>query len=224
MVICDEPGFVFIHVQKSAGTSIKGALAYYDLMRQGARVDSAKRAAWIAAKNLPESVLDLPTHATALQVQTCIGAERFDSLFSFAVVRNPWDRELSWYTYNLQLAAGPDHDKIKPYKDFNDYVRRYLDTHGTLLAPSPQSRHLNDRAGAQLVDRVLKYETLQEDFAAVVEALSLEGIELDHFNQSYHAPWTEAYTRETFDLVKPRAQADAEAYGYPDDASAYGIA
>lgn len=223
MVICDDPAFVFIHVQKSAGTSIKGALAYYDLMRQGERVDPGKRADWIAPKNFPEPVLELPTHATALQVQQCIGATRFAELFSFAVVRNPWDRELSWYTYNLQLEAGPDHAKVTPYKDFNDYVRRYLEEHGTLLAPSPQSRHLNDRDGTQLVDRVLKYENLHEEFSAVVEEQSLEGVELDHFNQSYHAPWTEAYTRETFDLVKPRAQADAEAYGYPDEASAYGI-
>lgn len=219
MVICDDPAFLFIHVPKAAGTSIAGAFAHVDLMRAAkAHKDPEKRKKWIEAKGFPEEVLDLPTHATASQVRDTLGEHAFVELFRFAVVRNPWDVELSWYTYNLQTATAPHHQIVSVYKDFNDYVRRYLEDHGTLLAPGPQTKYVFDEHGALLVDQVLRYENLTEEFAGVVENLGLSDVVLDQFNQSYHAPWTEAYDTDTFDLVKEIAAPDCEAFGYSGDA------
>ena len=80
-----------------------------------------------------------------------------------------------------------------------------------------------DKDGKQLVDTILRYEEIEEGFATVVDKLGITDIELDRFNQSYHAPWTEAYALDTFEMVKQFAQPDADAFGYPDEASAYGI-
>ncbi len=108
MVICDEPLFLFIHVPKAAGTSIAGAFAHVDLMRLAKQYkDPAARQAWIEAKELPVAVLDLPIHVTAEKVRETLGKDQFESLFRFAVVRNPWDMELSWYTYNVKRNPRP---------------------------------------------------------------------------------------------------------------------
>lgn len=224
MVICDHPAFLFVHVPKAAGTSIAGAFAPLDLMRAGrGEKDAAKRQAWIESKGYPDALLDLPTHATAAQIKETLGEDRFATLFKFAVVRNPWDMELSWYTYNVQTVTAPHHKRVAGYADFNDYVRRHLDDHGALLAPGPQAKYVFDEAGTQIVDQVLRYEDLEAGFMAVLDQLGLTGIELDRFNQSYHAPWTEAYTVETFDLVKSIALADADTFGYAAEAGAYHI-
>lgn len=224
MVICDDPAFLFVHVPKAAGTSIAGAFAHLDLMRAGrSHKDSTARKTWVEGKGFPEALLDLPIHATAAQIKDVIGDEKFSSLFSFAVVRNPWDMELSWYTYNVQTVTAPHYQRVVSYTDFTDYVRRHLDERGALLAPGPQTKYIFDDSGAQCVDDVLRYEDLQAGFDAVLQRLDLTGIELDRFNQSYHAPWTEAYTQETFDLVKSVAHADAAAFGYDAEAAAYHI-
>ena len=225
MVICDEPPFLFIHVPKAAGTSIAGAFAHVDLMRAAKKhKDPAARQTWIEAKELPDAVLDLPIHVTAETVRETLGQERFESLFRFAVVRNPWDMELSWYTYNVQTETAPHHKKVTSYTDFNDYVRRHLDEHGRLLAPGPQAKYVQDEHRKIIVDRVLRYESLTEDFAAVIEHLGFDNIVLDQFNQSYHPPWPEAYTADTFDLVRDLVRPDIEAFGYGDDPAEYGIA
>lgn len=224
MVICDDPAFLFVHVPKAAGTSIAGALAHVDLMRAGRRQkEPGQRTAWIESKGFPAAVLDLPIHATAARIKQTLGVDRFAALFRFAVVRNPWDMELSWYTYNVQTVTAPHHEQATGYADFSDYVRRHLGEHGALLAPGPQAKYVCDDAGAQIVDQVLRYEDLEAGFTSVMDHLGLTDIALDRFNQSYHAPWTEAYTPETFDLVKPLALADAQAFGYPTEASAYQI-
>lgn len=225
MVICDDPAFLFIHVPKAAGTSIAGAFAHLDLVRAWKRLkDPAKRAAWLDSKTITEDVLELPIHVTAARAKETLGAEKFNAMYRFAAVRNPWDMQLSWYTYNAQTVTAPHHTRVIGYADFNDYVRKHLAEHGSLLGPSPQTQYVFDEDGTQLVDTILRYEEIEEGFASVVERLALTGIELDQFNQSYHAPWTEAYTLDTFELVKAIALPDADAFGYASDARAYGIA
>lgn len=224
MVICDDPAFLFIHVPKAAGTSIAGAFVHLDLMRAWKRLkDPAKRSAWLNTKTIPEAVLELPIHVTAARAKETLGADAFNAMYRFAAVRNPWDMQLSWYTYNAQTVTAPHHSRVIGYADFNDYVRKHLAEHGSLLGPSPQTQYVFDEDGTQLVDDVLRYEDIGIGFASVLETLGLTGIELDQFNQSYHAPWTEAYAPDTFELVKAIAQTDADAFGYATEASAYGI-
>lgn len=224
MVICDDPAFLFIHVPKAAGTSVAGAFAHLDLVRAHKRLkDPAKRTVWLATKDIPEAVFDLPIHASARRLKSVLGEDRFNAMYRFAIVRNPWDMELSWYTYNAQTESAPHYKRVIGYADFTDYVRRHIDEHGSLLANGPQTTYVLDESGVELVDDILRYEDIDQGFASVVERLGITGIELDRFNQSYHAPWTQAYTPETFELVKPIALADADAFGYPSEASAYGI-
>jgi hypothetical protein len=224
MVICDDPAFLFIHVPKAAGTSIAGAFAHLDLMRAWKRLkDPVKRSAWLATKSISEAVLELPIHVTAARAKETLGAEKFNAMYRFAAVRNPWDMQLSLYTYNAQTVTAPHHTRVIGYADFNDYVRKHLAEHGSLLGPSPQTQYVFDEDGTQLVDTILRYEDIATGFGSVVEHLGLTGIELDQFNQSYHAPWIEAYTLDTFELVKAIAKTDAEAFGYATEASAYGI-
>ena len=224
MVICDNPAFLFIHVPKAAGTSVTGALAHLDLFRAAKRKkDLAERKKWIAAKGFNHAVLDLPIHASAKHARDVIGEENFTSLYKFAIVRNPWDMELSWYSYNAQTESAPHYREATTYRDFGDYVKRHLSEHGRLLAPGPQTKYVMDGAGNSIVDRILRYENLAADFASVIDHLEIDGVILDQFNQSYHVPWPEAYTPETFTLAREWLQSDIEAFGYSDDPESYGI-
>lgn len=224
MVICDDPAFLFIHVPKAAGTSIAGAFAHLDLMRASKKhKDAEARAAWMESKGFSAGLLDLPIHTSAARVREVIGEDKFNALYRFAVVRNPWDMELSWYTYNAQTESAPHFKIVTQYADFNDYVRRHMAEHGRLLASGPQTKYVFDENGTQIVDQVLRFEDLANGFATVIKHLGLPGIELDQFNQSYHAPWTEAYALDTFEIVREFALLDCDAFGYARDATEYGV-
>jgi len=224
MVICDDPAFLFIHVPKAAGTSVAGAFAHLDLLRTAKdKKDTAQKKIWIEAKGFNYAVLNLPIHASAQRARDVIGEEKFNSLFKFAIVRNPWDMELSWYTYNAQTESAPHYSQVADYVDFGNYVKRHMSQHGRLLAPGPQTKYVMDGYGNLMVDRILRYETLAADFASVLNHLALEDIILDQFNQSYHLPWPEAYTPETFALVRESFLSDIKAFGYSDDPKSYGI-
>ena len=80
-----------------------------------------------------------------------------------------------------------------------------------------------DDADALAVNFIGRYESLAEDFAQVKARLAVDTLELDHFNQSYHAPWPSLYTRSTFEIVGALVAKDAALFGYSADPAAYGI-
>jgi hypothetical protein len=64
--------YVFIHINKTAGSSIEAALG-----------------------------LQL-SHFSAREVIASIGEETWKNVFKFTVVRNPWDKVVSHYHYRVQ--------------------------------------------------------------------------------------------------------------------------
>lgn len=97
-----EPGLIFIHIPKSAGTSVASAVArglgiapdYGGLAERYARVT-------IDGTPLYTHQTEHAGHARASAVRT-EGREAFDRAFTFSVVRNPWDRLVSMWRFTLE--------------------------------------------------------------------------------------------------------------------------
>src|SRR4051794_5934186 len=75
MLLSRQRKFLFVHIQKTAGSSLREAL-------QAA---------------LPDLETFLGTHDHAAWARPHLG-EDWDGYFKAAFVRNPWDRLVSWYT------------------------------------------------------------------------------------------------------------------------------
>ena len=65
--------FIFIHINKTGGTSIEKAL--------GLEKD----------------------HLTASEKKTAIGKQKWKKIYSFAFVRNPWDKVVSHYHHRVKM-------------------------------------------------------------------------------------------------------------------------
>ena len=80
MGICDSHRFAFVHVPKAAGESVHAACRDAGLRLRA-----------------------MDFHMTAMQLREECDWDRY---FSFAVVRNPWDRMVSMYHFRRQERAG----------------------------------------------------------------------------------------------------------------------
>lgn len=95
-LISNSHRFVFVHLHKCGGTSVERALstqmAWNDLILGSSRYGEKLQQIY-----KPEYGLD--KHSTAAEIKNVIGDELWKSYFTFATVRHPFDRVVSFYSY-----------------------------------------------------------------------------------------------------------------------------
>ncbi len=164
--------FLFVHLAKTGGTSIRAALARYR-WRDPARL-SLFIASRLSAVNHHRLGIKIPRHARAIAAQEMLPADVFSRLFKFAFVRNPWDLQVSSYHHIKRerpdlLIGIPDFPAFVRYKLNPDRPAQYhLDASSRL-----QTSCLIDLEGNQIVDFVGRYERLAEDFATVCQYIGI---------------------------------------------------
>lgn len=187
----DRLGCIFIHVTKTAGTSVAKALFN-----------------------------ELPYHYTAVQYRVIFGRRDFNRYFKFAFVRNPWDRLYSAYSY-LRGGGWDEKDRrwftdnLPTAPNFNSFVMDWLDSErlASHLHLRPQSHFICDRSGRPLLDDISYFETLAEDFARIARRLGIDA-RLPHVNASERLGYREAYTPEAIEKVRRLYAVDIESLGY----------
>lgn len=211
-------GFVFVHVPKSAGTSVSHALGtlstLFDIEVGGTPYGEAIQPALIERWGLYK-------HSTAAELRRKLGEEAWSRMTSFAFVRNPFDRAYSTYKYLLQ------HKKERPvmngFKDYNAFVESdWWDGSGPQKILMPQTSWTHAK-GRQVVDLVGRTETMEADLRRI---LSRAGVP-DAIVGAVAAPRENVSKepgRRTRQPLSPRARrkildryrSDFEAFGYDE--------
>jgi hypothetical protein len=212
MLLSYDPAFLFIHVDKAAGSSIQLTLAPFAPPRRDNRL--RRRLAWLRGVNRFCGLyrqMEFPLHATAVMVKRCLPPDLYSRLFKFAFVRNPWDRLVSRYSFFLNRPNHPRHKFVARMKDFEEYLDWEMRP-GKLF----QHHYLTDGSGAWLVDFIGYYEHLREDFAEVCARLNVR-VDLRRDNSSTHGDYRSYYTPETRERVARHYHRDIELFGYNFD-------
>ncbi|MGK7931015.1 MAG: sulfotransferase family 2 domain-containing protein [Microcystaceae cyanobacterium] len=207
MLLSKKQKFIFIHVYKNAGTSITTAL-------EPLTVDPWQQLANNILNRLdissPFNPQPFPDHATAPEVIEIMGKDVFDSYFSFAIVRNPWDWQVSLYKYMLKYRKHPKHDLVKSFADFDEYVI-WRCSHSQEF--KVQKDFIYSQAGELLVDFVGRFETLDTDFSKICDRIGISTT-LPKLNISNTKPYQEFYNEKTKELVRDTFKEDIELFGY----------
>ncbi len=101
MIISHAKKFIFIHNYKVAGTSIHNALNKYNnpSFWGSTLVDKIR----LLTKRHPAIYTkEFEWHISAKELKYKLPANIYDSYFKFGFVRNPWDWQVSLYTYMLK--------------------------------------------------------------------------------------------------------------------------
>ena len=153
-------------------------------------------------------------HTPASKVRDSIGHEQYDSMLSFAVVRNPFEWVISsirWHLRVKRIGIVEIRRMIEYYQ--TDEGRRY----DTKSAIRTQRSFLSDDTWTVRVSRLLRHETLGLDFARVQEELGLPVVVLKRQGRigGLETPWQREYRSQyMIDLVAETWADDIAWLGY----------
>ncbi len=127
MLISNSHNFIFIHIYKNAGTSIKAALKPFATSMFQERLNGI--AHYPVLGNLASLLMRFdrfspapyPSHVSARRIVSELG-DTYRSYFSFAFVRNPWDWQVSLYNYMLKNRNHHQHELVENLGSFGEYI------------------------------------------------------------------------------------------------------
>ncbi|MGA9575901.1 MAG: sulfotransferase family 2 domain-containing protein [Lysobacterales bacterium] len=179
--------FIFIHINKTAGTSVGNAIG-----------------------------LPIKHHQTAREVIAKIGREKWNRAYKFTLVRNPWDKVVSHYEYRRKKNKNDLSEREIPFNEWvkktygPDKDPFYYDNE---KAFQPQIEWLKDDEGNISIDFVGKFETIDEDFERIKSTIGISA-ELPHLNASKRAGYRSYYDDQTREIVAQWFREDIETFDY----------
>ena len=205
MLLSRERRFLFVHVYKNAGTSITKALMPFAASK--GRVLATKGLARLGVR-APFGPQPFAEHISAPELIEAMGREAFDAFFSFAIVRNPWDWQVSLFHYMRKERAHHQHVLAKSFAGFDDYIRWRCREEVRF-----QRDFIYSRDGELLVDFVGRFENLDSDFASICARIGISA-SLPKLNVSNTKPYRSFYGDETRELVRRAFAPDVALFGY----------
>ena len=252
--------FIFMHVPKTAGTSVENSVlsnhAYYFeseydkemnafLQSIYSKLIEEKKSNFKDGKIINKSEL-LGKHFSMHEYyQAFTGPKDFDKYFSnadfadrnrnplndfykFTIIRNPWDRALSYYFW---LVQDFDKENFKSFLNLGqkmevsadtprpDYFKKVEHPITKELAYHPYNLFsISSWLGIDfsIYDRLIRYENLESDFSETCEDLGIEYEKLPHFNKTEgkEGHYSQYYDEETKEIVARSYADDIENFGY----------
>ena len=182
-MISHEHKCAFVHIPKTAGRSVGLAFGKRDQFHKS--IDVLKKE---------------------------IGDEKY---YFFSVVRNPLDRMVSMYFYLKNKNEFP-YEQNMTFDDFIKEGKEWWDSKPLDLSTknkeiknfyfSPQTMWIA-RGGKIEVDKVIKFEKLNEQFQFIIERFNLKN-NLPHTNASSHNHYSTYYNKNSKSLVKEWFESD----------------
>ena len=178
--------FIFVHIPKSGGTSISVALKPY-------------------ANRITKNFMIKETkHHTLSEIREVFG-EGINHYYTFAFVRNSWDRVVSLHTY-MHTHEGFN-------ESFDEFVEKLATRKDTCRYTTKlQLDYIRD--SHRNIDFVGRFENLEEDFAKVTKHLGLDVKPLGKENKTRHSRYRDYYTPKTKDIIYKMFKEDIEHFGY----------
>ena len=224
MIISHSHKLVFIKSLKTAGTSVEAALSKScgdsDVVTSlgDYKFNRDQQGKWV---HHAMNEVGFHQHDDAETIRSRMPNEAWNAYFKVSIVRNPWDRALSYFFWDKRRDPS-----IRPRKRFYHYLGVPL--HDFKIVKENFTRFIkagtlenNDRFyiidDELCTDFVIRYERLEEDYKNLCERLSLPVTDLPHLKTGIRQTgrhFTEYYDDETRDIVAALHRNDLRFFDY----------
>ncbi|WP_347100789.1 sulfotransferase family 2 domain-containing protein [Sagittula stellata] len=229
MILSHKHKFIFICNGKTGTTSIEKQLMQY---QEGAEYEVTRSGLYVGR------------HIPAFEMKNQLSPEVWNSYYKFGFVRNPYDWFVSVYFWNMlpgpwtkswkyfvkspakwvqarmkerKHAPSGENGKlsVRDVDACREAIRRFRAWEGA--RDMLQYYHLYDLNGTQLMDKIGKFENLEQDFDEICQVIGIPTPALEKNNATKHKSHTAYYTDETKAHVKEVWKKDFEGFGYDSD-------
>jgi hypothetical protein len=175
MILSPQRNFCFIHIPKTGGSSIEWAygrsLLFGDIILDGSQS---------VMSHFYREELKLGRHASAEQISHHFGRVPFQMMLSFAVIREPVDRIISYFRWIHSFEHGGAIERsLKEVTKFEEFVSVSFEH----LAP--QYNFVCDtESDESLINFLVPFSHINAAWRILSERLML-GAELPHMNSSH---------------------------------------
>ena len=225
MIINHKCKFIFIKNRKVAGSSLEACLNQYcgklDVFTNTGEIngqntnglwnpytDFILAANWKMRFQILSDLMHFnkyKSHMSACMVQARLPKKTWQSYYKFCIERNPWDKTLSFYHMK-------NHNPNLPSKSFD----QFLSCNHNLC--SDFDRYCGPD-GKILVDSILRYESLLDDFSGVCEKLGIPfngdlGFNINSQFRTDRRSYRDVYTDSQRKLVATVYKREIDLLGY----------
>jgi hypothetical protein len=200
MIISHQHRLIFVKTLKTAGTSIEVFLSQHC-----GPLDIVTPIMPHVEPHRPRNHEGYFNHIPASEIRERIGRDIWNGYFKFCVERNPWDKVLSYFhMMNHRHGGGLTLDRFLAGSDFPVNLPKYTEA--------------SDR-NRVIVDRVLRYERLNDELGEVFAKLHIPfvgslGVNAKSEYRSDRRPYREVYTPRQARIVGDIFAAECRLHGY----------
>ncbi|MEN0006539.1 MAG: sulfotransferase family 2 domain-containing protein [Bacteroidota bacterium] len=205
MIISHRHQFIFFAIPKT------GTHAFRFALREHLGEMDQEQVGLYVKKSLPYPELSKLGHGhiSCEQAKAVLDPEIWENYFKFAIVRNPWDRFVSFCFYmnrkNRRFAKNP----LPAMKAIlaNPAIQNRI-------LFRPQHEFICDKNGKQMVDWIGRYEELQTAYDTICEQLNFPKRELEHLNATVRKSHDHYFDESLKAAVQEYYQKDIKIFNY----------
>jgi hypothetical protein len=208
--------FIFVHIPKTAGSSITDILD--NLPPQPISLD-LQLTTHLFRRTLGRRYRPVSKHAKASEIKNWVGSYAWNRCFTFAFIRNPWDLMVSTYFWWLEKAP-----KFEAFRTQSELIQSMAGFKEFLFSEYGQKRvnqvetdlldYLTDSHGKIIVDFVARFETLHEDWRTICKTIQIENVELPHLNKGSRQDYRIYYDSHSREMIANRFREYINTFNY----------
>lgn len=209
-MIIHKKKIIFIHIPKTGGSAITNFLN-----RNVNNIDFKSKL--YNFKRFHSYKIGM--HDTALMVLNKIEPKQFHSYYKFCCVRNPYDLMVSsfmwWQQYAVEHKVFKTHTDLISNMNFEQFMNSKYGLHYINEFNFNIENYYCDQRGNIIVDKIIKFENLEEDLKDVCLDTGIEiKYPLEKVLKTKRSHYREYYNDKTIEIVTRRFKSTIDYFEY----------